>query len=752
MFIIINMKALLIAVLIILIILIIIIFFFDNIRKKNSIKETFYDVSDNNSGDIYYGKSLSDNMDKIEKDISSAIVKQEQDSRDFLLLQDTSKNQFSTLNTNINQYTSDTSSKIANVQNSIDLNNSSINTINTNIKDYDNKFKSINDNLAIIDGRSIIISKQQDQLTDLNSTLTNLSSQYSTFKDSINIQNQNLQNNVDAELYSFKNNVNNSFSMQESLINNTNDQIHSLSKDFGNFKSDNTNNLQQNNLNIITGEVSNLNSAIKNAQYTINTMSSKIDNSISKDQLNKFLLKSDMSSYATKVDEEKYATIDNISNYISRPELIKTINDKFNELNKTLSNLNDSNKNDFNKQNSSLDGRIGILESRNPSQSKNNTTDETSLSAQNQLIINNHTKQIINSENNINNLNSSVTDIKNKILPLQNSLKTLQDSLINYYNKTDIDNKFKTNSTNSSTSASTSTVSSETSISLFSSIDKLQSQIDKIKILSGPKGDTGPIGPIGQVGSKGDIGISGKDGVAGKDGVVGKDGPYGKTGNTGPKGDNGPSGSKGDTGPSGIGGLTGPRGNDASISMDPNFNSISRNDGDWLRIHGGDNGTAVYKGMSINEDGGLAIGSWNHVPQGTLDVTGDTNLHGKLQINKGVRIENNGLSIGGAGKLSVDAPNVPDGRFVVNDDSSVIHNNIKFSKVWSGYTDDKDHKDRAEISNDTGVYKSLMIVGNSTGKQGRTVSVYDTLCIGNRCINESSLRQIAGSFEKNPRS
>lgn len=60
-------------------------------------------------------------------------------------------------------------------------------------------------------------------------------------------------------------------------------------------------------------------------------------------------------------------------------------------------------------------------------------------------------------------------------------------------------------------------------------------------------------------------------------------------------------------------------------------------------------------------------------------------------------------------------------------DTNLIQN-IKFTNAWSAYPDNK--QDGAEISNDVGKYKTLMIVGNkakSEGKGVRTVGIWDEL-------------------------
>lgn len=54
----------------------------------------------------------------------------------------------------------------------------------------------------------------------------------------------------------------------------------------------------------------------------------------------------------------------------------------------------------------------------------------------------------------------------------------------------------------------------------------------------------------------------------------------------------------------------------------------------------------------------------------------------------------------------------------------------------------------SEICNDTNSYKTLMIIGNSSGGANRKVSIWDqltvngTFCIGNTCINEDDLKKV----------
>ena len=52
-------------------------------------------------------------------------------------------------------------------------------------------------------------------------------------------------------------------------------------------------------------------------------------------------------------------------------------------------------------------------------------------------------------------------------------------------------------------------------------------------------------------------------------------------------------------------------------------------------------------------------------------------------------------------------------------------NNIRFSSKWNGYPDTG--IDKSEISNDTDVFKKLMIVGNKSGGAERRVGIWDQL-------------------------
>ena len=150
----------------------------------------------------------------------------------------------------------------------------------------------------------------------------------------------------------------------------------------------------------------------------------------------------------------------------------------------------------------------------------------------------------------------------------------------------------------------------------------------------------------------------------------------------------------------------------------------AKNNGDWFRINQDNAGTgvstALYNGLSINDGGGLDVGTWNKQPTGQIHANyiksrGDAQVDGTLN----------------AGNLKLNGQQVA----TVNDinkgssgNTSDTINNIKFSSKWSSYPDGA--IDKSEISNDTENFKSLMIGGNKSGKGLRRVSMWDQVAIG----------------------
>lgn len=96
----------------------------------------------------------------------------------------------------------------------------------------------------------------------------------------------------------------------------------------------------------------------------------------------------------------------------------------------------------------------------------------------------------------------------------------------------------------------------------------------------------------------------------------------------------------------------------------------------------------------------------------------------------------------------------PRAKLHVNGDVQIGSNPIKLTSVWTAFPDNS--QNQAEISNDTGSYKSLMIVGNKSAGLGRRVSVWDRLEVhGSLWVNdkpvtvgEEKLRIIRGRVNK----
>jgi hypothetical protein len=179
---------------------------------------------------------------------------------------------------------------------------------------------------------------------------------------------------------------------------------------------------------------------------------------------------------------------------------------------------------------------------------------------------------------------------------------------------------------------------------------------------------------------------------------------------------------------------------------------------DYLQVNGG-----------MDVTGNVGIGTTG--PQGKLDVRGDIRA-GNSDVYF-TRTDHNHTGIGNtAGFAAIENAANYDalmilgragtsrGRYVrlwdylqVNGGMDVTgnvellsaSNPIRVSSGWTAFPDPVTNK--AEISNDTGTYKTLMIVGNRSAGLGRRVSVWDRLEVnGNLVVTGSAAKPGGGSW------
>jgi hypothetical protein len=121
----------------------------------------------------------------------------------------------------------------------------------------------------------------------------------------------------------------------------------------------------------------------------------------------------------------------------------------------------------------------------------------------------------------------------------------------------------------------------------------------------------------------------------------------------------------------------------------------------------------------------------------SIEVYGDIFFQGNLYKN--------GQLLGGGGGSSPWAQN---GSDISYNSGNVFmgQNPVKFSSAWSGFSDGT--ANRAEISNDIGSFKTLMIVGNGSAGLGRRVSVWDILDVNGK-LNVAGDINFTGNLYKN---
>ena len=93
-------------------------------------------------------------------------------------------------------------------------------------------------------------------------------------------------------------------------------------------------------------------------------------------------------------------------------------------------------------------------------------------------------------------------------------------------------------------------------------------------------------------------------------------------------------------------------------------------------------------------------------------------------------------------RLAIDGET---GATTIGGELTIGSNPLRFTGGWTGFPDNATN--RAEISNDTGTYKTLMIVGNKSAGIGRRVSVWDRLEVnGALAVSGNAFKPGGGSW------
>ncbi|MBI1957301.1 MAG: hypothetical protein HYS44_02490 [Candidatus Niyogibacteria bacterium] len=168
----------------------------------------------------------------------------------------------------------------------------------------------------------------------------------------------------------------------------------------------------------------------------------------------------------------------------------------------------------------------------------------------------------------------------------------------------------------------------------------------------------------------------------------------------------------------------------------------------------------------LNISGGAAIGSYagvNPAPVNGLIVSGNVGIGtaapgAKLHVVQTTKLAGNGIKIttpseitgeifeGGGTDLAIGATtnhavnfiqaNAPRITLNTNGTVDIGSNPIRFSSAWTASPDSVTN--RAEISNDTETFKTLMIVGNKSGGAERRVSIWDRLEVNGKFLINNS--------------
>jgi cytoskeletal protein CcmA (bactofilin family) len=151
------------------------------------------------------------------------------------------------------------------------------------------------------------------------------------------------------------------------------------------------------------------------------------------------------------------------------------------------------------------------------------------------------------------------------------------------------------------------------------------------------------------------------------------------------------------------------------------------------------NNNASYLGpyLSIQDNGNVGVGTGSLAVKGDIQFGATLSTAGRMHITGGellYLLHKDGALVskawGGNGNLTVEG------------DLTVGPNPIHFTSVWRGFPSVANNQ--AEIANDTSVYKTLMIVGNTSAGLGRRVSIWDRLEVNGQMSVSDGIIQKGG--------
>lgn len=321
------MKAFLISFIVILVLLLFTAYFLHNQSKRHTLPPVKKELFEDSAGDVYAlqsGASQFDTLTKLESDVDKLTVDQTNFSKDFNDYKGLTTQQIKDLDTRTNQYQTDTSSKLTSLVELQKKDATGISEINKAISGYPNDFKSLNDQVTVINGKIVdLTGKHQKDIDTLTKSMDKLQTDYKGYDKVISSQYQDMTTKMNTKMTQLTQDVNTNFSEQSTQIKNLANGVNTVTTNFNAFKTD------QDKHNV--AQITNVNDISKKAtalQQSVNEASQRITDTIAlfkkyqlKDEMGNYVSKADLSPYATKTELAEYAKYTQLADYISRDEL-----------------------------------------------------------------------------------------------------------------------------------------------------------------------------------------------------------------------------------------------------------------------------------------------------------------------------------------------------------------------------------------------------------------------------------------------